>query len=105
MKKYLLGFFAVVMALSLSAFNLPAKKQKSASLSTFQYWQFNPSTNTLGNYVGELDPVTDQAELEDLTCIDDGNIQCARGYDSQFGPSNKPEGSEVSMYQDIVAHD
>jgi hypothetical protein len=100
MKKYLLGFFSIVIAISLSAYNAP--KQKAAkTTSTLNYWEYNPGTQQLGDSLGEFDPVADRNDLIAVSCPDNGTIQCARGYSS---PSEPQTQQEIDNFQDKVAH-
>lgn len=101
MKKYLLGIFAVILAVSLSAFNHAPKQTASKSVSMLNYWSFNPSTQQLGASLGSFDPVTQQEELEAVSCPDDGDIECARGYTSSTKPTTQVA---IDNFQDNVAH-
>ena len=94
MQKYLLGFIAVAMAVSFSAFTTAPVKGKSV-LPTYVYWAYTGSGSTVGTYIGEFEQ--DSPALVSLSCPDNGNIECARGFDpEQFSESNPPTGLDIN---------
>lgn len=84
MKKYLLGIFAVVLALGLSAFG---KKQapKVDRVQPSLYWYYIGTGETIGLPVIDDDETRTKSEVfETVDCEDDlGQPDCARGYESK----------------------
>ena len=103
MKKYLLGLLAIVMAVGFSAFTNPKAEEKEKSNIVLRYWM-STSAIHLGDYVGDY--TKDSQALEDATCLNNGTIQCARGYNPQsFNEENPPVGAQIeSARQDLRKH-
>jgi hypothetical protein len=76
MRKYLLGLFAVVMAVSLSAFT-SAKSSKETGKSADLYWfLYDATTGTTGAYLAFGEKKTFRVP----TCNKETQIDCRRGY-------------------------
>jgi hypothetical protein len=76
MKKYLLGFFAIVLAVGFSAFTTQHQVSKASSRAAFVgelYW-----FDATGSYTGNFQ--TKENELT-VACDDTGIDICERGYD------------------------
>lgn len=78
MRKYLLGLFAVVMAVSLSAFT-SVESSKEAGKSADLYWfLYDEPSGTTGTYLG----FGAKNAFRALGCDKDIQIDCRRGYPS-----------------------
>ena len=76
MRKYLLGLFAIMMAVSLSAFT-SAKSSKEVGKTAPLYWfSYSASTSTLGSYLGN----GEKAAFITGSCDNSGVTDCRRGY-------------------------
>src|SRR5258708_429480 len=92
MKKYLLGLFAVVLAVSFSSF----KAQKKASDQNPYYWYHVVAGETIGGPISpEAGKVTkDQALMDNYTtCPDSGADVCLFGSDDGDLDEETPVGS------------
>lgn len=75
MRKYLLGLFAVVMAVSLSAFT-SAKNSKAAAKTAPLYWFLYDQTSGIGDYLDH----GEKSAFISGSCNDLGTPDCRRGY-------------------------
>jgi len=96
MKKYLLGLTAIVVAISLSAFQAPKNEAFDSS-----YFWYSISGSNLGTRLGDVNgqPVQytqGQAMAAGLTsCNDSGSISCIAG-DAQSNQAGQPLPADVS---------
>ncbi|MEP7375873.1 MAG: hypothetical protein ABI675_20930 [Chitinophagaceae bacterium] len=96
MKKYLLGFAAIVLAISLSAFTAPKKNNVDAA-----YYWYAINGTSLGSRLGDVSgsPVQytqGQAMAAGLTsCNDVGSIACIAGH-SQSNQAGQSLPTDVS---------
>ena len=83
MKKYLLGIFAIVLALGLSSFGKKQARQTDR-VQTYLYWYFIGAGETIGLPVIDDETLRTKDEVfEAVECEDDpGQPDCARGYSS-----------------------
>jgi hypothetical protein len=76
MKKYLLGLFAIMLAITLNAFTTVEKKSEK-NLNDLHWYKTNTAGTVLQSYLGEIP----REEIEGLTdCNDLDEDFCARGY-------------------------
>jgi len=90
MRKYLLGLFAVVMAVSLSAFT-SVKTSKEVGKSANLYWFFYDATaGGIGAYID----FGEKNDFRALGCNEDNLTDCRRGYSAAdlVDPSDPEQG-------------
>lgn len=94
MKKYLLGLFAVVLAVGFSAFT----NSSSNSSEELFWYTFDPQTNTLTSSLGEI-----QREAAiDETCPDVQGEICAKAYSTDQSTLVNQLGQAPSGEQDFI---
>jgi hypothetical protein len=85
MKKYILGFFAVVLALGMSAFQ--QSKVSSSKLETALYWYpVNQSTNAI-DHTALINPSSKLTKSQlrtngQIPCPEAPGVDCIRGFSS-----------------------
>ncbi len=75
MRKYLLGLFAVIAAVSLSAFTSAKISEKAVKSAPLYWFNYDMASGT-GAYVD----YGEKSEFFTAACNDDGEIDCRRGY-------------------------
>lgn len=75
MRKYLLGLFAVIAAVSLSAFTSAKTSEKAVKSAPLYWFEYDMGSGT-GAYVD----YGEKSEFFIAGCEDDGEIDCRRGY-------------------------
>ncbi|MFC0773402.1 hypothetical protein [Terrimonas alba] len=81
MKKYLLGLFAIVLAISLSAFTaVPERK----SVTDPFWYKINPLDSKVTQVLGQR---TQQSAQDASGCQNQTSTQCVRGYNTDPGYS------------------
>ncbi len=78
MKKYLLGIFAVVLAIGFSAFTTGKPVKKAGEM---HWYRFDQSTNTLTEALGFIQR---EDAIDVVICPDAGAIVCSKGYDTDY---------------------
>ena len=101
MKKYLLGMFAIALAIGFSAFT--AKQTNAKATSTDRYWYvYDPGTDELVSLISE-EKISRETAKSETTCEDDAlQPECARGYDALQGTTpvaNPAAGDEDPILQ------
>lgn len=78
MKKYLLGLFAIMLAISLNSFT-SVEQKSDKKLNDLHWYKTNTAGTVLQSYLGEIP----REEIEGLTDCDDTDSDfCARGYET-----------------------
>lgn len=103
MKKYLLGFFAIIMALGLTAFQ--HSTAKASGLETALYWYpFNQSTGAIDhtqliNPSGKL--TKSQLRAASLIpCPEAPGVDCIRGFDAQQSADVTTQGADFTQTEE-----
>ena len=97
MRKYVLGLFAIVMAVSLSAFT--SAKKGSGKTQDLYWFVYTPGTG-VGTYLDH----GEKSEFEVADCNDDLGTDCRRGYPitaltNQSNPSQGVNNANANLDQ------
>ncbi len=97
MKKYLLGIFAIVLAVGFSAFTT-IKSETAARAQAQLYWY---QVDEQSQVILEDTPLFDHAERASLThtCADEGDLDCLRGFEF---PQDTEEGPIFDIGEDQI---
>lgn len=112
MKKYVLGIFAVIIAVGMSAYTSAHKIQRKTTTQTAYFWyQLNPTTGKISSTVlnpsaqDVKDNVIDGGSNQLTDCSDVSNPECLAGSSSStLQPGNTPDAPTMDR-DNRIRHD